>query len=114
MRTVIEAMVNKLKTKNIGEINNFADNILPKVYTNISAGTIMSMIPDMISYKISNSVGWPYETKGITLDRWYGVPVTLESNVIKLHQELFNDTDYTLPDSIKATSDSIIKKTGYK
>lgn len=114
MRTVIEAMVNKLKTKNIGEINNFADNILPKVYTNISAGTIMSMIPDMISYKISNSVGWPYETKGITLDRWYGVPVTLESNVIKLHQELFNDPDYTLPDSIKATSDSIIKKTGYK
>ena len=114
MRIVIEAMVNKLKTKNIGEINNFADNILPKVYTNISAGTIMSMIPDMISYKISNSVGWPYETKGITLDRWYGVPVTLESNVIKLHQELFNDPDYTLPDSIKATSDSIIKKTGYK
>ena len=114
MRTVIEAMVNKLKTKNIGEINNFADNILPKVYTNISAGTIMSMIPDMISYKISNSVGWPYETKGITLDRWYGVPVTLESNVIKLHQELFNDPDYTLPDSIKVTSDSIIKKTGYK
>lgn len=114
MRIVIEAMVNKLKTKNIGEINNFADNILPKVYTNISAGTIMSMIPDMISYKISNSVGWPYETKGITLDRWYGVPVTLESNVIKLHQELFNDPDYTLPDSIKVTSDSIIKKTGYK
>lgn len=114
MRIVIEAMENKLKSKNIGEINNFADNILPKVYTNISAGTIMSMIPDMISYKISNSVGWPYETKGITLDRWYGVPVTLESNVIKLHQELFNDPDYTLPDSIKATSDSIIKKTGYK
>ena len=29
-------------------------------------------------------------------------------------RELFNDPDYTLPDSIKATSDSIIKKTGYK
>ena len=114
MRTVIEAMANKLKTKNIGEINNFADQILPKVYTNISAATIMSMIPDMVSYKISNSIGWPYETKGITLDRWYGVPVTLESNVTKLHKDVFNDNDYVVPESIKTTSNTIIKKTGYK
>lgn len=114
MRNVIEAMTNKLKTKNVMEINNFLDAILPKVYTNISQKTIMSMIPDMISYKISTSIGWPYQTKGITLDRWYGIPVTLESNVTKLHQELFDDPNYTLPDSIKATSDSIIKKTGYK
>ena len=114
MRNVIEAMANKLKSKNIMEINNFMDEILPKVYTNISQKTIMSMIPDMMNYKVSTSIGWPYEVKGITLDRWYGVPVTLESNVIKLHQELFDDPDYTLPESIKTTSNSIIKKTGYK
>ena len=114
MRNVIEAMANKLKSKNIMEINNFMDEILPKVYTNISQKTVMSMIPDMMNYKVSTSIGWPYEVKGITLDRWYGVPVTLESNVVKLHQELFDDPDYTLPESIKTTSDSIIKKTGYK
>ena len=114
MRIVIEAMANKLKSKNIVEINNFIDVIFPKVYTNIDQKTVMSMIPDMINYKISTSMGWPYEVKGATLDRWYGVPVTLESNVVKLHQELFDDPDYTLPDSIKTTSESIIKKTGYK
>lgn len=114
MRNVIEAMANKLKSKNIMEINNFMDEILPKVYTNISQKTVMSMIPDMVNYKVSTSIGWPYEVKGITLDRWYGVPVTLESNVVKLHQDLFDDPDYTLPESIKTTSDSIIKKTGYK
>ena len=114
MRNVIEAMANKLKSKNIMEINNFMDEILPKVYTNISQKTVMSMIPDMMNYKVSTSIGWPYEVKGITLDRWYGVPVTLESNVVKLHQDLFDDPDYTLPESIKTTSDSIIKKTGYK
>ena len=114
IRNVIESMANKLKSKNIMEINNFMDEILPKVYTNISQKTVMSMIPDMMNYKVSTSIGWPYEVKGITLDRWYGVPVTLESNVIKLHQELFDDPDYTLPESIKTTSNSIIKKTGYK
>ena len=114
MRTVIEAMANKLKSENIVEINKFIDVIFPKVYTNMDQKTVMSMIPDMINYKISTSMGWPYEVKGITLDRWYGVPVTLESNVVKLHQELFEDQDYTLPDSIKTTSDAIIKKTGYR
>lgn len=114
MRTVIEAMIERLKKKSFGEINDFADKILPKVYTNIKTGDIMGMIPDIMKYKVSNSVGWPYETKGITLDRWYGVPVTLESNVLKMHQEVFDDKDYVVPERVKTISDSIIKKSGYK
>ena len=114
MRTVIEAMVTKLKTKSLSEMNDFVDFILPKVYTNITAGEIFKLMPSALSFKISDSMGWPYETKGITLDRWYGVPVTLESNVTKLHQEVFNDKDYSVPDSIRTISNSIIKKTGYK
>ena len=113
MRTVIQAMVEKLKTKSIGEINNFIDTILPKVKTNIKTEEILSLIPDMLNYKITESIGWPYETKGITLDRWYGVPVTLENNVTRLHQEAFGETDYQVSEEIKTISDQIITKTGY-
>lgn len=42
MRDVLTAMLTKLKTKSLTEINKFADNILPKVYTNITAGDIFS------------------------------------------------------------------------
>ena len=52
MRTVIEAMFTKLKTKNVAEINSFADKILPCVYTNISSGDLISMIPSMAKYKV--------------------------------------------------------------
>jgi len=114
MRDVIEAMLNKLKTKNVGEMNSFADTILPKVYTNITSGDIFALMPSATSFKISTSVGWPYETKGITLDRWYGVPVTLESNVTRLHKEMFDQPDYTASDEVKNISNSIITKTGYK
>ena len=114
MRTVIEAMLNKLKTKSIGEINNFANKILPLVYTNISTGDIVSLAPSLMSMKITESIGWPYETKGITLDRWYGVPVTLEENVTKLHQEAFGETDYVPSETVKNISSQIVKKTGYK
>lgn len=114
MRDVIEAMLAKLKTKNVGEINKLANQILPEIYTNLDTGDVLSVATDVMNYKITKSIGWPYETKGITLDRWYGIPVTLESNVKKLHEELFDEKDYVVPTSIKNTSDSIIKKTGYK
>ena len=113
MRTVIEAMFAKLKTKNIGQINAFADKILPCVYTNLSTGDLLSLVPNMAKYKISESIGWPYDTKGKTMDRWYGIPVTLESNVIQLHKEAFGESDYIPSEDVKSISDSIIKKTGY-
>lgn len=114
MRDVLTAMLTKLKTKSLTEINKFADNILPKVYTNISAGDILALTPSLMSYKITESIGWPYTTKGITKDRWYGVPVTLEKNVIQLHQEAFGETDYILSEKVKSISNQIIKKTGYQ
>lgn len=113
MRTVIEAMANKLKTKSVSEMNSFIDFMLPKVYTNITAGDIFSLMPSVASVNITESIGWPYETKGITLDRWYGVPITLESNVSQLHKEAFGETDYIPSQTVKTISNSIITKTGY-
>ena len=113
MRTVVEAMANKFKTKSISEMNQIIDQILPEVYTNITAGDIFSLLPSIASFNVTDSIGWPYETKGITLDRWYGVPVTLESNVKQLHQEAFGETDYTPSDKVKEISNQIIEKTGY-
>ena len=71
------------------------------------------MVPDLTKYKVSESIGWPYETRGITMNAWYGIPVTLESNVQKLHQELFNEQDYTPTQIVKNISNQIINKTGY-
>ena len=113
MRDVLTAVANKVKTLNISQLNGFVDTILPKVYTNITSADIFSMMPSIASYKITDSIGWPYETKGITLDRWYGIPVTLENNVKRLHQEAFDETDYVPSDTVKDISNQIIEKTGY-
>ena len=113
MRDVLTAVVNKVKTFSISELNQFIDKVLPKVYTNITASDVFSMIPSLTSIKITDSIGWPYETKGITLDRWYGVPITLESNVTRLHQEVFGEADYVPSDIVKQISAEIVEKTGY-
>ena len=114
MRTVVEAMLSKAKTLNVGQLNSFADTILPKIRTNISTSEIWGLIPKLASFKVTESIGWPYDTKGITLDRWYGVPVTLEKNVTELHQEAFGEPNYTPSETVKNISQQIVKKTGYK
>lgn len=114
MRDVLIAVFNKVKKMDVGTINSLMDTVLPHVRTNISTGDILSLIPDVISYSIGESVGWPYNVKGITLSAWYGVPVTLESNVKQLHKDLFDDENYEPSEKVKEISERIIKKTGYK
>lgn len=114
MRNVIIAIIEKAKTKKISEINNIVDILLPKVSTNINLEFILKMIPRGFNYSVTDSLGWPYKTRGITLNLWYGIPVTLESNVVRLHQEIFNESDYVASDVVKDISNKIIRKTGYR
>ncbi len=114
MRDVISAMIDKLKTKSVTQINEIADTILPKVYTNLKLTDLLSMLPALASFNISESAGWPYDNKGAMINNIsYGIPVTLESNVKKLHQEIFDDQDYEVPSKVKTISDKIVKKSGY-
>ena len=113
MRDILTATMNKVKTFNVGQLNSLVNQLLPRVYTNMSASDIFSLLPNAPKYKIIKSMGWPYETKGKTMDRWYGIPITLESNVNRLHKEEFGEEDYVASKEVKQISDKIINKTGY-
>lgn len=114
MRDVLTAVFEKAKTLNIGQLNSLADTILPHIRTNINSGEILSLIPEIASFHIGESMGWPNEVKGITLDLWYAVPVTLEENVIQLHKDLFGQENYEPSQTVKDISEKIAKKTGYE
>ena len=47
------------------------------------------------------------------MDRWYGIPITLESNVTRLQQEVFENKNYVPSETVKQISDDIAAKTGY-
>lgn len=115
MRTVVMKVFEKAKRLNVAELNKLADKLLPQIYTNVTKSEILESIPKISSYSIIDSKGWPYETRGITLDGvWYGPPVTLESNVEQLHKELFNKEEYNTTNKVKEISQKIIQKTGYR
>ena len=113
MRTVLEAVFNKVKKQELSEISNFVDIVLPHISTNMSTNSIISLVPSAVFYKITDSTGWPYDVSGYSSDAWYGVPVTLESNVKEFHQNIFGNSDYTPSDTVEEISDSIINETGY-
>ena len=114
MRTVLTAIINKAKTKSITELNSLLDTILPKIYTNIDSKDIVALLPQIMGYNVVESTGWPYEIRGITLDRWYGVPITLEGSVSKLHKALFDKENYIPSNTVQEISNQIIIKTGYR
>lgn len=114
MRDVMMAVFDKVKTLGISQLNKLADTLLPKLYTNITGNEILSLLPQIATYKIVDSTGWPYDTKGATIGGvWYGPPITLESNVKELHEKVYGQTNYEPSDKVKEISEKIIKKTGY-
>ncbi len=114
MRDILMLVVDKAKRMGIPELNSLADTLLPQVYTNIKGGDILALIPQIASYKIVNSEGWPYDTKGATIGGvWYGPPITLESNVKELHEKVYGQVDYEPTERVKEISNKIIEKTGY-
>lgn len=114
MRDVMMAVMNKAKSMSVTKLNSLADTLLPKVYTNIKSGEIMGLIPQLAGYKVIDSTGWPYNTKGATINGvWYGPPITLESNVKELHEKVYGQAGYEVSSKVKEISNKIVNKTGY-
>ena len=108
MRTVLIKFFEKAKALPYGKLNALIDQTLPCVSTNISQTDILTYASKINQYNIKKSFGWPYDIKEVTLDAWYGVPDTLESNVKQLHEDLFEIENYEVSDKVKMISQEII------
>lgn len=118
-REVIYKIVEKAKNSDIATLSKILDKVFPKVYTSFTKAEILQMGMSMMSYDIEDQTGFPF-------DHLYGervkdamggldvvLPVTLESNAIKLHEFLYPEDSYTLSDEVKAYSQRIVDKSGF-
>lgn len=66
-----------------------------------------------LNLKLKDSFGWPYTTEGVWMrGDFYGPATTLESNVKRLHEEVYGQTNYVVPENIVEISNKIIEETG--
>lgn len=94
-RRVIQMIVDKAKKAGLSTIFDIMDQVFPMVKTSVSKTEILKLIPAMIGYSIDETTGFPQDYKFVTVKGSVIVPTTLDSNVLKLHQFLYGNTNYT-------------------
>lgn len=118
-REVIYRIVEKAKNSSIATLNTVLDKIFPMIYTSLTEKEILSMGMNMLSYDIEDQTGFPFDhLYGDTVkEAMDGVdcvlPITLESNVIKLHEFLYPEDSYVPSNEVKTYSQEIINKSGF-
>lgn len=118
-REVIYRIVEKAKNSSIATLNMVLDKIFPMIYTSLTEKEILSMGMNMLSYDIEDQTGFPFDhLYGDTVkEAMDGVdcvlPITLESNVIKLHEFLYPEDSYVPSNEVKTYSQEIIDKSGF-
>lgn len=115
-RTVVNAMLAKAKTADVGTLLAMLDEISEKISTSMSYGEMASLAKDVMSYSIGETTGFPYYHKGQTVGRCGDclVPADLLNNVSKLHGFLFQNESYVPSSQLKTISDYVIRQTGVK
>ena len=113
-RKVIEAAFAKAKNADFSVLNNIIVTVAPLVSTNIDTMDLVQMAQNISKYHIGETGGFPFARGDANMGRKGAcvVPTTLESNVVELHNFLFDDEDYTTTDQVKQISAKIISDTG--
>lgn len=118
-RVVIYKMVEKAKQASWTTLNQILDTVCPMISTSLSKSDILKMGMQMITYDLEDQTGFPFmHLEGATVTEAMGgydcvLPVTLEANVIKLHEFLYPGAAYLPSDTVKEYSNHIIEYSGY-
>ena len=117
-REVIYKLVEKAKNASLSTLNKIVDKVFPMIYTSLSKADILSMGMSMLSYDIEDQTGFPFdhlygENVKNALNNDCVLPVTLESNVVKLHEFLYPEDAYVPSEEVKAYSQRIVDKSGF-
>ena len=114
-REVIMQLVSKAKTLDISKINDIIDAVFPLIATNYTNDELVAMAPQLLTYDIVDTTGFPFDKANATIKGKGScvVPVNLEENVKQLHEYLFGNADYQPSNEVTEISAKINSDTGY-
>ena len=111
MRKLLNAAVKKLKGMSFRELDQWSDEAMPAIKTDIDSKEILSLLLKVTRYDIQNSIGWPNKHDGWIMEGvWYDFPMTLERNVMIFHKKMFGRESYRPSGMVKKYSKQIEEK----
>lgn len=112
-RKVIGLALDKAKNADYSTLADIIMTVMPEISTSVTPDDLIPFAHGISKYYISETAGFPFDKQGKNVGKLDCViPVTLESNAIKLHEFLYPGVPYTPSSELKSISDKIIKDTG--
>ena len=113
-RNILKAAFAKAKKAGFSVLNNIMVVCFPQVATNIDFNEAIEMAQNITQYNIADTGGFPWSRGDANIGKKGDcvIPTTLESNVIKLHEFLFGDVNYTPSDAVLNISAQIKSDSG--
>ena len=113
-RTVITKMFEKAKQCDLLTLNKMMDQMLPQISTSLSPTELLSLASGVTKYHMGENTGFPFDKESGDVGSLGDmvIPLDLENNVIKLHQFLYSNEEYTPSQTVKDLSATIHSNTG--
>lgn len=110
-REVADLTLKKAREADLSTLTQMASAVLPQISTSITFKDLLPLMKQMKRFHLTETGGFPFELKDAMIGKKDCViPLTLEENVITLHQFLFDEQDYVPSQQVKETSREIERK----
>lgn len=111
-RAFVEALFAEAKDMSASEISEIYDDIAGDLDTNMSRNTLTDTLALISQSEVKNIGRFPYEYETFyePPDKYfnYRVPQSLVSNVLQLHDDMFDQLDYSPSDKVQELNDKIV------
>ncbi|MCI9103042.1 MAG: LCP family protein [Lachnospiraceae bacterium] len=112
-RKVLSLALEKAKQADLTTLKTIVGTVIPEISTSIGIEDVIPLAKNVKRYHLGKSAGFPFAKTTADVGKLDCViPMTLESNVILLHQFLFDDEHYQPSASVKKVSGIISERTG--
>lgn len=110
-RTVLRAIQDQAKKADTKTLTKVFNDVIDQVFTSLKSEDMLKLLGKIADYQIVDEGGFPQmdqlTTGNIGASGNCIVPMDLESNVVWLHQFLFDDEDYRVTDTVKECDEMI-------
>lgn len=110
-REVIKAIEEQAKKTDIATLTSVFNKVVEEIYTSMDSKDLLELVSNINNYRIVEEAGFPDEsmrtTGNIGAKGSCVIPLDLESNVVKLHEFLFDDPNYAVSSTVKECGSKI-------
>ena len=112
-RKVVTLALEKAKQADFGTLKTLVSAVFPQISTSIGIDDLFTIAKGITKYHIGETAGFPFSRTTMRIGKMDCViATTLESNVIQLHQFLYQDENYTPSSAVKSISARISEESG--